>query len=295
MIKFSKFKAGQTLRWRSMNTVILYCFVFVVCLFSTRLYSGNTPLKAADAEKVRIAVASNFYHSLLTLLDDFRREETQRLENAFIISSGATGALFSQILHGAQFDIFLAADKERPEQLEKMQLTSFRGSYAFGKLALWSTEAKFEQITFLKEYDGRLAIANEKIAPFGKAAIESLQYLNLHDAFSKRLLRGSNINQAFQFVDTGNVHVALVAESQLLQAHNKFNHDKYLNYGWVPESYYLAIDQQLVVLKQKRMEKKQRLITDFVEFILSEPSQKKLTDMGYKSIYERTATASVEK
>lgn len=241
-----------------------------------------------SAETIKVAVASNFYHTLQQLLGDLdcssKAEAIAQSDCDFVLSSGATGTLFSQITHGAPFDIFFAADVTRPKKLEQMALTQFRQTYTRGKLVFWSTEPNMQTVSSLQNYKGKLVIANEKLAPFGKAAMEVLATTGLMTTFSKRLLRASNINQAFQFVDTGNANVAFLSESQMIQAQQAMQPRKYQNYQVVEPKFYMPIEQQVVILKKQRSVNENDRLRKIVEYIASPQVQKKLANLGYQPI-----------
>ncbi|WP_288422570.1 substrate-binding domain-containing protein, partial [uncultured Pseudoalteromonas sp.] len=88
----------------------------------------TSALFAANEQPLRIAVASNFTPILKKLLVEFHQQTNINTQ----IISGATGALFLQIKHGAPFDVFIAADSTRPVQLEQQNLilANSRKTYA---------------------------------------------------------------------------------------------------------------------------------------------------------------------
>ncbi|MEQ9487617.1 MAG: molybdate ABC transporter substrate-binding protein [Alphaproteobacteria bacterium] len=170
---------------------------------------------AADAGDVRVAVAANFAGALEEIAGRFSSETG----NDVLISIGSTGLLYTQITQGAPFDVFLAADQARPERLvdEGYADPSSRFTYAVGRLVLYSAKpGLFDDIGILEAGDiDRLAMANPKTAPYGKAAEETLKAYGLFDAFAGRIVQGANIGQTYQYVATGNVDLGFVALSQV--------------------------------------------------------------------------------
>ena len=147
---------------------------------------------------LRIAVASNFTPVLKTLLAEFHQQTNINTQ----IISGATGALFLQIKHGAPFDIFISADSVRPELLEQQNIivANSRKTYALGQLALLSMNSKAQLsdlALILQETPKHFAIANPKLAPYGKAAKQTLQHLGIWQQYQGKLITGININQTF--------------------------------------------------------------------------------------------------
>lgn len=194
------------------------------------------------AEEVRIAVASNF--SIVSV--PLSRVFTQTTGHEVIMSYASTGKLYAQIVNGAPYDIFLAADLVRPLKLETelLSVPGTRFTYAVGQLVLWSPKKSIDVDIALREMEFRhFAIANEKLAPYGRAAMEYLSYLGLWDNIQKQLVRGENISQAFHFVATKSAQLGLVAKAQ---AKNREG-----TYYLVPESHYSAIQQQAVLLQEK--------------------------------------------
>lgn len=226
---------------------------------------------------LRIAVASNFTPVLKELLVEFHQEtqiDTQ-------IISGASGALFLQIKHGAPFDIFISADSVRPKLLEQenLILLNSRKTYAIGQLALLSMGSK-AQLSDLTKPPKHFAIANPTLAPYGKAAKQTLQHLGLWQQYQSNLITGININQTFAQVRSQAVNSGLVANSQLVI--NK------LAGVVIPSSYHQPIKQQLVIVKNRNnIDRAKRLS----QFLLSPKIQQKIVSFGYaNNVFTQTST-----
>ena len=125
---------------------------------------------------------------------------------------------FAQISAGAPFDLFLAADSARPEQLHTQNRFSRHHPkvYAQGRLALWIPDRDRPWAAIFATFEGDLAIANPALAPYGAAA-SALLALPLFQRAPRRI-QGNNVHQAYQFVETGNAQGALISLAQLLQA-----------------------------------------------------------------------------
>jgi len=224
-------------------------FVLVFLLFSSR---------PASADEIRVAVASNFAPTLKTLALTFEKNSEHRL----VLASGSSGKHYAQISHGAPFDLFFAADAKRPQLLERkgLAIAGSRFTYAYGKLVLWqpqkhsvdyqtsaiNTPEENPILGNLKQAGFRyLAIANPKLAPYGKAAEETLIKLGLWDTYRSRIVRGENIAQAFHFIKSGNAQLGFIAYSQIKNT----EFDSAGSYWQVPATYYQPIKQQAVILK----------------------------------------------
>lgn len=172
----------------------------------------------ATADEVRVAVAANFAAPMEKIAAEFARDTGSRA----LISSGGTGKLHAQIKNGAPFEVFLSADEATPAKLEQegLGVAGSRFPYAFGRLALWSPKPGYvdSQGNILKQ--GKfmhLAIANPKLAPYGRAAQEVLEKQGMWQALQPRLVFGENIAQTHQFVSSGNAELGFVALSQIRQ------------------------------------------------------------------------------
>lgn len=202
----------------------------------------------AIAEELRVAIASNFKHASTELVERFELQTGHRV----VVSFGATGKHFAQIYHGAPFDLFFAADAERPKRLEELGLTTGepRYTYAIGRLVLWQPGADWgdtpESILRRGEFN-HLAIANPRLAPYGVAAKQVLQQLGLWEQLKHKLVRGENIAQTYQFVGSGNADLGLVA------AQNRATRSEQLGSSWqIPAHLHAPIEQQVVQLTDKK-------------------------------------------
>lgn len=199
----------------------------------------------ATAETVRVAVASNFLATLKTLADRFEAAHG----TAVVVSSGATGALYAKIRHGAPYDVFLAADARRPALLERdgLAVADSRFTYARGRLVLWSRRPGLLEDGAAALSDGRiarLALANPKTAPYGVAAVETLAHLGLWPAVADKVVRGENVGQTLQFAITGNVDAAFLALAQIRHPAHRGEGSAWI----VPAAYHRPLDQQAVLL-----------------------------------------------
>lgn len=192
------------------------------------------------ADHLRIGVASNFRSTLEQIATGFELAHNIEVE----VSAASTGALFAQVKSGAPFDILFAADSIRPALLESEGHTRLRRTYAYGQLVFW-TPGKPANETTLKQYKGTMAIANPRHAPYGKAATDTLELMQVK---SGRVVYGTNIAQAFNFVRTGNAPAGLIALSQI-----KYMNVPAIEFWVVPPESYAPIEQQLVVLKNASM------------------------------------------
>lgn len=182
--------------------------------FAFALLLGAAPARAGE---VVVAVAANFAGPMARLAEDFRAA-TGHVVKA---SAGATGKFYSQIVSGgAPFEVLLSADDETPRRLvaEGRAVAGTQFTYAVGQLVLWSARPGLVDDQGAVLASGRftrLAIANPKTAPYGRAAVEVLQARGLQAALAPKLVTADSIAQAWQFVATGNAELGFVALAQV--------------------------------------------------------------------------------
>lgn len=232
--------------------------VLLSCLFSL----------SVGAQTIYIAVASNFIKPTKQIIAKFEQETGHKVN----VSFGSSGKLYAQIMHGAPFSLFLSADQDKPQKLVSQGVASKSdvATYAVGQLVLWSAKEEFKGIEHKrlsnKSFD-KIAIANPKLAPYGLAA---QHFLASYQVKPNQMVIGENINQAFQFVATGNADLGLVAHSQI---------PKELG-GWlIPAELYPAIKQDMVLLNSAKNNQAATLLFDYFQ---SESSQNVITSFGYK-------------
>ncbi len=201
----------------------------------------------ASAEDVHVAVAANFSEVIDALKPIYKAKAGHEL----IISVGSTGKLYAQIVHGAPFEVLLAADQARPKKLvdEGHAVKGSRFTYALGQVVLWSADPKRisdDPATTLRASDiSAIAIANPTLAPYGFAAKQALERMGLWSELSSKIATGENIGQTFSMVASGNAQVGFVAKSYALSPRNKEPGSIWV----VPKDYYDPIRQDAVLLK----------------------------------------------
>lgn len=231
------------------------------------------------ADEIRVAVASNFSNAISSIAEQFERNTGHKV--TLII--GSTGKHYAQIINGAPYHALFAADTARPLLIEKRfleqnksSLANTRFTYAIGKIILWSPEPDYIENSASVLNQGKfrfLAIANPKLAPYGLAAQEILKNLKLWNTFEKKMVRGENIAQTFQFVKSGNAKLGFVALSQVTQITQSKNTAG--SYWEVPQSLYTPIEQQAILLKDNSTAR------SFMTFVQSDDGQAIISSYGY--------------
>jgi molybdate transport system substrate-binding protein len=201
----------------------------------------------AHADEVQVAVAANFAAPMKEIAARFEHDTGHKV----LSTVGATGKFYAQIKNGAPFDILLAADDETPARLEKegAAIPNTRFTYAIGKLVLWSAQPGLvdDKGGVLKKASfEHLAIANPKLAPYGAAAVQAMQKMNVYSALEPKFVVGESIAQAQQFVASGAAQLGFVAMSQVYEGGKLKSGSAWV----VPRSMYSPIRQDAVALEK---------------------------------------------
>lgn len=223
------------------------------------------------AEDATIAVANNFYGPVQVLVEDFAQVSGFQLA----VSTGSTGQLYAQIINGAPFDLFLAADTKRPAKLVDEGFGFDQFIYAKGLLVLWSKTADYDVKQHMLLGDcNHFAIADPKLAPYGLAAQQALTKMELWDSMTPKIVMGKGLNPTYQFLVTGNAQLGMVAKSQV------FKNGQYIGGSvWeVPVTDYAPIEQAAVTLKSGV---DNAAIKAFLAYYSTARAQKIVASFGY--------------
>ncbi len=231
---------------------------------------------AVLADTVKVAVASNFRPTLELLAVEFRRQSGHELR----ISAAASGVLYQQLRHGADFQVLLSADAERPQALYR---DSFGAqppfTYALGRLALVAARGAelpdsadtMSVVALLAQAPARtVAIANPRVAPYGVAARSLYEKLGLWDSTADSRVEAGNIGQAYLLVQRGHARYGFVAQAQAQSGP--------LRALTLPAAWHPSIEQQGLLLQSAADHAASR---EFVAFMQSEPAQAIIERAGY--------------
>jgi len=230
---------------------------------------------AAWADQVTVAVAANFAAPMARIAEGFSAATGHTLK----LSTGSTGKFYSQIVAGAPFEVLVAADDETPKKLiaEGHAVAGSNFTYAIGVLVLWSAQPGFVDDQGAVLASGRfakLAIANPKLAPYGRAGMEVLKARGLTDALTPKLVTGESIAQAYQFVSTGNAELGFVALSQVALPGKPLSG----SYWRVPAHLHGEIRQDAVLLKPGE---KSAAAAALLAYLKSAPASALIQRYGY--------------
>ena len=219
------------------------------------------------ATELKVAVASNFVNTMKLLASEFEQQSKVKIK----LSAGSTGRHYAQIVNGAPYDIFFAADSRRPKLLEQQKISqpNTRFTYAIGKLVLITQKSFTPNLKTLKNPEiKRLSMANPKLAPYGFATQQLLKTQGYWKSIRLKIVKGENVSQALHFFKSGNAQAAFVAQSQI--------QSKGQDHVWlIPQNLYPVIKQQAVILSDKVAAR------DFIDFIKGPLAQKLISQAGY--------------
>lgn len=247
----------------------LFVVIFLVQSLQDNVQAG---------EKILVAAASDLSFAMGEICKAFEKANPAIEVN---VSYGSSGNFYAQIKQGAPFDVFFSADASYPARLEEegFAIKGRRHLYAIGKIVLWIPKksalnpSKGLGIALEPEIK-KLAIANPKHAPYGRAAEEALRYYGIWEKIHDKLVFGENISQAAQFVQTGAADAGIIALSLAISP--KMIHDG--KYGTIPAESYSVLEQVYTVLQRG---KDKSGVKTFLEFVQGEKAKRILSDYGF--------------
>ncbi len=250
-----------------------WLFTIVYVTFAWAAPRGND----VPSKTLTVAAAADLSFALPRITGAFERLTGGTVRVVY----GSSGNLYAQIQNGAPFDVFLSADVNYARSLvtlHQAEADSFY-RYAVGRLVLWAPQDSpldLQQfgIRILDQPEvTRVAIANPDLAPYGRAALAVLQHYNLYDHVAPKLVRGENISQAAEFVQSGNAQIGILplslASAPVLRGGKSWE---------IPPQVYPPIEQAAVVLTFSR---NQALARRFLAFLKTPEAAAVLRQFGY--------------
>ena len=241
----------------------------IVLVFSLLLFSA-----AVFVQNLRVAVAANLQGVIKVLAKDFKEKTGIEVEPII----GSSGNLATQIKNGAPFDVFLSADITFPESLFNEGFSNKAPEvYAYGSLVIVSTQdigfENWERL-LLSPRINKIAIANPKIAPYGKAAEEALTKKGIWTSVQPKIVQGESIAQVNTYITTGVAEVGFTTQSLIKDSEGKTK----LYWKLIDPKSYTPIKQGMVIIKAtKNIAEAEK----FYQYILSADAKKILKEYGY--------------
>lgn len=243
--------------------------LFLMLLMATSGFAGD---------RLSVAAAGDLSFALKELAVDFEHKTGNSLELSF----GSSGNLASQIANGAPFDLFLSADVAYARRLIEQGFADESSLYRYGRgtLVLWVPPNspldpnRVHQDLLLEAGVRRIAIANPRHAPYGRAAEAALRKWGFYDRVAPKLVFGENISQTAQFVQSGNADAGLIALSLVLPSEMKSG-----KYWRVPDEDYPPLDQGAVIIKSSKHAAAAR---GFIDYLKSTDAKAILAKYGFR-------------
>lgn len=229
------------------------------------------------AQKINVAVAANVSYAINDLIKEFNKSNPN---TKVLVTLGSSGKLTAQIRNGAPYDIFMSANMKYPNSLfeDKIAITK-PIVYAQGSLALLSGK-KIELskgLELLKDKEiKKIAIANPKTAPYGKATVQALKNAKIYDLISNKFVYAESISQTVTYA-TRATDVGFIAKSSLYSSKMR-RYKKDIDWIDLESSLYTPINQGIVILKNSNNSNEAKA---FYDFILSAKAKMIFKEFGY--------------
>jgi molybdate transport system substrate-binding protein len=194
------------------------------------------------------------------------------------LTFGSSGTLVQQILNGANFDFFMAADNKYPVKLKEKGLTSGQmNTYAYGKLVLYSTTLEVDKLGLSALNIGsvkKIAVANPQTAPYGDRSMKLLNNKGLYELLKEKIVIADNISQAAQYAFTGNAELGFIAYSFALAPNMAGKGNCFI----IPQNLYDPIEQACILIKTSTVNTE---AAKFKKFVLSPATKLIWVKFGY--------------
>ncbi len=241
--------------------------LIAILIISTYSIAGN----------INIAVAANVSYAM----NDLKKVFNKYYPNTKVrVILGSSGKLTAQIKNGAPYQLFMSANMKYPEALYEDKIAITKPIvYAQGRLAYLSSKKQdFSKGMALLKSDkiNKIAVANPKTAPYGKATVEAMKSANIYDHIVKKFVYGESISQTVSYAVMA-ADIGFIAKSSLYSPKMK-RFKKGINWADVNPKLYTPINQGIVILKEG---KENSEVKAFYDFIQSVEAKKILNDFGY--------------
>ncbi len=231
----------------------------------------------ALGEDLAVAAASDLNFAFKEVVAEYEKTTGRHVK----LSLGSSGNFYSQIQNGAPFDLYFSADVRYPQKLEEsghaVPGTLYR--YAVGRIVLWAPKGSAVDVqkglaVLLDPAVKKIAIANPKHAPYGRAAVAAIEHFKVHERVKDKLVLGENISQAAQFVESGASDIGIIALSLALAPSMK----DVGQYWEIPADAHPVIEQGAIILKNSRNQEEAR---SFLGFIRTPQGQEVMKRYGF--------------
>jgi molybdate transport system substrate-binding protein len=221
-------------------------------------------VNVAIAEDLTIAAASDLNFVFRDIVGTYE----QTTGNNVRLVMGSSGNFYTQIHNGAPFDLYFSADIGFPQKLidEGLAVPDSLYQYATGRIVLWvpndsSVDVKKGMDALLEPAIKKVAIANPKHAPYGRAAVSAMEHYKIYDRLKDKFVMGENISQTLQFAQSGAADIGIIALSLALAP----TVQSAGTYWLVPADAHPSIAQGVVIVKASKSQDAGRTFLEFLK------------------------------
>lgn len=243
-------------------------------MFSILILSAMLGTTIAKAEEMTIAAAADLNFAFKELISQYEKVSENRVK----VSFGSSGHFYAQIQNGAPFDLYFSADSIYPKKLAEAGLAVPESlyRYAVGRIVLWTRhESRLDMTrgieTLRQPAVKKIAIANPKHAPYGRAAVAAMEHFIIYDDIKDRLVLGENISQAAQFVESGAADIGIIALSLALAPAMQTKG----TYWEIPAQSHPPLEQAAVMLTSSKQQERAKQFLEFVKSVQGQAIMKR--------------------
>ncbi|KMT22542.1 molybdate ABC transporter substrate-binding protein [Clostridium cylindrosporum] len=253
--------------------VILVCFSLVGCRANQENTSKSENTTTQKTE-LTVAAASSLKKAFTEIGSEFEKDNNSKVTFSF----GATSTLAEQVINGAPFDLFVAANvKDVDKLIEKGALISdTKKLYALGLVGIATPKNSKVQVKTIEDLLNpeikKIAIANPETAPYGLAAKNALETAGLWDKLKSKMVYGKSISETATLITTGNADAGFIALS--------LKDDKTLNFNLIDQKMHKPLNQAMAIVKAS---KNQELAKKFIEYVNSEKGKLIMNKYGFEA------------
>jgi molybdate transport system substrate-binding protein len=233
-------------------------------LFAALMVSALCSARPVQAGELTVAAAADLNFAFKELIAEFEKQTGEHVK----LTLGSSGNFYSQISNGAPFDLYFSADIGYPKKLvdEGLAVPNSLYPYATGRIVLWVPKGSKLDVTkgmdiLLDPSISRIAIANPKHAPYGRAAVSAMEHFKIYERIKEKLVLGENVSQTAQFAQSGAADIGIIALSLALapSVQSAGTH-------WViPQEAHPRIDQGAAIVKASKNQEGGRRFLEFLQ------------------------------
>ncbi|MBI2820704.1 MAG: molybdate ABC transporter substrate-binding protein [Acidobacteria bacterium] len=256
--------------WRSVFRVFGVLVVIWTC--------GGSSARGAE---ILVAAASDLNYAMREIIAEFEARSGHQVK----LSLGSSGNFYAQIVNGAPFELFFSADLDYARRLQErgLAISGTVFSYAVGRLVVWVPAGSAVDVSrlgmkaLLHRAVGRIAIANPRHAPYGRAAVAALRHYVLYEKVRAKLVYGENISQAAQFVQSRSADAGILALSLALSPPMRQSG----SYWEIPPQAHPRLEQGVVILNAAREHNNEAAVHSFYDWVKGDAGRALLRRYGF--------------